>query len=78
MGFGDVKLAAVLGGLLGVTGFLVGAPAGGGDRRRRRGGAARPRRFALRPVRSLPGAGRLLAWAFAAPLVDWYLALLGV
>jgi leader peptidase (prepilin peptidase) / N-methyltransferase len=78
MGFGDVKLAAVLGGLLGVTGFLVGLllavviGAVVGVAQRALGGS----RFV--PFGPFLVLGGLLAWAFAAPLVDWYLALLGV
>jgi leader peptidase (prepilin peptidase) / N-methyltransferase len=78
MGFGDVKLAAVLGGLLGVTGFLVGLllavviGAVVGVTQRALGGS----RFV--PFGPFLVLGGLLAWAFAAPLVDWYLALLGV
>jgi leader peptidase (prepilin peptidase) / N-methyltransferase len=78
MGFGDVKLAAVLGGLLGVTGFLVGLllavviGAVVGVAQRALGGS----RFV--PFGPFLVVGGLLAWAFAAPLVDWYLALLGV
>jgi leader peptidase (prepilin peptidase) / N-methyltransferase len=78
MGFGDVKLAAVLGALLGTTGFLValllavviGAVVGVAGRLL--GGS----RFV--PFGPFLVVGGLLAWAFAAPLVDWYLALLGV
>jgi leader peptidase (prepilin peptidase) / N-methyltransferase len=78
MGFGDVKLAAVLGALLGTTGFLValllavviGAVVGVAGRLL--GGS----RFV--PFGPFLVVGGLVAWAFAGPLVDWYLALLGV
>jgi leader peptidase (prepilin peptidase) / N-methyltransferase len=78
MGFGDVKLAAVLGALLGTTGFLValllaltiGAVVGVAGRLL--GGS----RFV--PFGPFLVLGGLLAWAFGGALVDWYLALLFV
>jgi len=78
MGFGDVKLAAVLGGLLGVTGFLVGLllavviGAVLGVAQRALGGS----RFV--PFGPFLVVGALLAWAFGDALVAWYLGLLGV
>ena len=78
MGFGDVKLAAVLGALLGVTGFMVGLllavviGAVVGVAQRALGGS----RFV--PFGPFLVVGALLAWAFADGLVGWYLALLGV
>lgn len=78
MGFGDVKLAAVLGAVLGVTGFVVGLllavllGAVVGVAQRVAGGS----RFV--PFGPFLVAGGALAWAFADPLVAWYLALLGV
>lgn len=78
MGFGDVKLAAVLGGLLGTTGFLVGLllavviGAIVGVAQRALGGS----RFV--PFGPFLVVGALLAWAFGDALVAWYLGLLGV
>jgi len=78
MGFGDVKLAAVLGGLLGATGFLVGLllavviGAVIGVAQRALGGS----RFV--PFGPFLVVGALLAWAFGDALVAWYLGLLGV
>lgn len=78
MGFGDVKLAAVLGALLGVPGFLVGLllavvlGAVVGVTQRLLGGS----RFV--PFGPFLVLGGLLAWAFADPLIGWYLGLLGV
>jgi leader peptidase (prepilin peptidase) / N-methyltransferase len=78
MGFGDVKLAAVLGALLGVTGFMVGLllavviGAVVGVAQRALGGS----RFV--PFGPFLVVGALLAWVFADGLVGWYLALLGV
>jgi leader peptidase (prepilin peptidase) / N-methyltransferase len=78
MGFGDVKLAAVLGALLGVTGFLVGLllavviGAVVGVAQRVLGGS----RFV--PFGPFLVVGALLSWAFGDALVGWYLDLLGV
>jgi leader peptidase (prepilin peptidase) / N-methyltransferase len=78
MGFGDVKLAAVLGALLGTTGFLVALLAAVvvgalvGVAQRLLGGS----RFV--PFGPFLVLGGLLAWAFADPIVGWYLGLLGV
>ncbi len=78
MGFGDVKLAAALGALLGTTGFLVGLllavviGAVVGVAQRLFGGS----RFV--PFGPFLVVGALLAWAFGDALVAWYLDLLGV
>lgn len=78
MGFGDVKLAAVLGALLGWQAFLVGflfavlLGAVFGLVQRAMGGS----RFV--PFGPYLVLGGFLAWAFAGPVLDWYLTLLGV
>ena len=78
MGFGDVKLAAALGAVLGIAGFLVGLlfavvlGAVVGVAQRLAGGS----RFV--PFGPFLVVGAALAWAFGEPLVTWYLALLGV
>ena len=78
MGFGDVKLAAALGAMLGWDGFLVGLlfavvlGAVVGIAQRALGGS----RFV--PFGPFLVVGGFLALAFADPLVRWYLGLLGV
>lgn len=78
MGFGDVKLAAPLGALLGWDGFLVGLlfavvlGAVVGVAQRAAGGS----RFV--PFGPFLVAGGFLALAFADPLIRWYLGLIGV
>lgn len=78
MGFGDVKLAAVLGALLGWQAFLVGflfavlLGAVFGLVQRAMGGS----RFV--PFGPYLVLGGFLAWAVAEPVLNWYLTLLGV
>jgi leader peptidase (prepilin peptidase)/N-methyltransferase len=78
MGFGDVKLAAALGAMLGWDGFLVGLlfavvlGAVVGVAQRALGGS----RFV--PFGPFLVVGGFLALAFADALVGWYLGLLGV
>jgi leader peptidase (prepilin peptidase) / N-methyltransferase len=78
MGFGDVKLAAPLGAMLGWDGFLVGLlfavvlGAVVGVAQRALGGS----RFV--PFGPYLVVGGFLALAFADPLVRWYLGVLGV
>ena len=78
MGFGDVKLAAPLGAMLGWDGFLVGLGfavvlgAAIGVAQRALGGS----RFV--PFGPYLVVGGFLALAFADPLIRWYLGLLGV
>ncbi len=78
MGFGDVKLAAVLGALLGWQAFLVGflfavlLGAVLGLVQRAMGGS----RFV--PFGPYLVLGGFLAWVVAGPVLNWYLTLLGV
>jgi leader peptidase (prepilin peptidase) / N-methyltransferase len=78
MGFGDVKLAAVLGAMLGWQAFLVGLGyavllgAVVGVAQRALGGS----RFV--PFGPFLVAGAFLALASAKPLLDWYVGLLGL
>src|SRR5690625_856988 len=78
MGFGDAKLAAVLGALLGWQGFLVAVlaavlfGAAGGIIGRAAGG---DRQIPFGPYLV---AGAVLALFYAEPLLDWYLTSLGL